>query len=143
MGRFKSKSIETLCVQAGYEAKNGEPRITPLVQSTTYQYDSADEVADLFDLKKAGHMYSRISNPTVGVLEEKISALEGGVGALATSSGQAATLLSILTICNHGEHLVAMNNLYGGTYTLLSSTLKKLGIETTFVPVNASKEVKE
>lgn len=141
MGRFKSKSIETLCVQAGYEAKNGEPRITPLVQSTTYQYDSADEVADLFDLKKAGHMYSRISNPTVGVLEEKISALEGGVGALATSSGQAATLLSILTICNHGEHLVAMNNLYGGTYTLLSSTLKKLGIETTFVPVNASKEV--
>ena len=111
---FGKFSTDTLCVQAGYEAKNGEPRIVPIAQSTTYQYDSVDEVAALFDLKKEGHMYSRISNPTVASLESKISALEGGVGALATSSGQAAILLSILTICNAGEHIVALNNLYGG-----------------------------
>ncbi len=130
-------SLETLCVQAGYEPMNGEARTLPLVQSTTYKYDSADEVAELFDLKKEGHMYSRISNPTVEAFEKKITALEGGVGALATSSGQAATLLAILTICNAGEHIVALNNLYGGTYTLLGSTLKKMGISTTFVDFNA------
>ena len=96
-------SLETACVQAGYEPTNEQPRIVPLVQSTTFKYDSADEVAALFNLEKVGHMYSRISNPTVAALEEKINALEGGVGALATSSGQSATLLSILTIAHRNN----------------------------------------
>lgn len=133
-------SLESLCVQAGYEPKNGEPRIAPLVQSTTYKYDDADTVADLFDLKAEGHMYSRISNPTVDVFEKKIATLEGGVGAVATSSGQTATLLAILTICNAGEHVVAMNNIYGGSFTLLGSTLEKIGIKTTFVDPGADDE---
>lgn len=140
---MRKYSIETSCVQSGYEAKNGEPRILPIVQSTTYKYDTADEVAALFDLAAEGHMYSRISNPTVAAFEEKIAELEGGVGALGTASGQSATFLAILTICNVGEHIVAMNNLYGGTYTLFSSTLKKLGIEVTFVDHNAPDEVIE
>lgn len=134
------KSIETLCLQAGYEPENGQPRILPIVQSTAYRYESADEVAALFDLAKEGHMYSRISNPTVAAFEEKINALEGGVGALATASGQAATLASILTICNNGEHLLAANNIYGGTFTLLSATLEKMGIETTFFSKDATAE---
>ncbi|MFA7411476.1 MAG: O-acetylhomoserine aminocarboxypropyltransferase/cysteine synthase family protein [Tissierellaceae bacterium] len=136
-------SIETSCVQSGYEPKNGEPRILPIVQSTTYKYNTADEVAALFDLAAEGHMYSRISNPTVEAFEKKIAELEGGVGALGTASGQSATFLAILTICNAGEHIVAMNNLYGGTYTLFTSTLKKLGIEVTFVEHNAADEVIE
>lgn len=134
-------AIETKCAHEGYNPGNGEPRIAPIVQSTTYKYDSADDVAALFDLAKAGHMYTRISNPTSGVLEAKLAALEGGVGALAVSSGQAATLTAIITICNAGEHIVAMNNLYGGTYTLINSTLKKFGIEATFVDFNAPDEV--
>lgn len=131
-------SIETKCTHSGYEPGNGEPRIAPIVQSTTYKYDSADEVAALFDLAQAGHMYTRISNPTSAVLEGKLAELEGGVGALAVSSGQAATLTAIITICNEGEHLIAMNNLYGGTYNLINSTLKKFGIDCTFVDINAS-----
>ncbi len=131
-------SIETKCTHSGYEPGNGEPRIAPIVQSTTYKYDSADEVAALFDLAQAGHMYTRISNPTSAVLEGKLAELEGGVGALAVSSGQAATLTAIITICNEGEHLIAMNNLYGGTYNLINSTLKKFGIECTFVDINAT-----
>ncbi|MFB0919185.1 MAG: O-acetylhomoserine aminocarboxypropyltransferase/cysteine synthase [Clostridiaceae bacterium] len=138
--KMSNYSIETKCTHAGYEPGNGDPRIAPIVQSTTYKYDSADEVAALFDLAQAGHMYTRISNPTSGVLEGKLAELEGGVGALAVSSGQAATLTAIITICNEGEHLVAMNNLYGGTYTLINSTLKKFGIDCTFVDINASDE---
>lgn len=134
--KFNDLSLDSLCVQAGYEPKNGEPRIVPIVQSTTFKYDDADEVAALFDLAKDGHMYSRISNPTVASLEEKIARLEGGVGAVATSSGQAATLLSVLTITKAGENIVALNNIYGGTYTLLGSTLEKFGIKTKFVPLN-------
>ena len=137
---MKNLSVETLCVQGGYDPKNGEARIAPIYQSTTYKYDSADEVAALFDLTKEGHMYSRISNPTLEVFEKKLAALEGGIGALATSSGQAANLLAILTICKSGEHLIAFNNLYGGTFTLLSSTLKNFGIETTFVSLDSSDE---
>lgn len=137
---MKKYSPETLCVQAGYEPKNGEPRILPIIQSTTYKYDDADEVGKLFDLEAEGHMYSRISNPTVAALENKIAALEGGVGALATSSGQSATLIAILTICNVNEHVLAMSNLYGGTFTLFTSTLKKMGIEVTFVDHKASAE---
>lgn len=130
---MKKYAQETICIQGGYEPKNGEPRILPIFQSTTYKYDEADEVAKLFDLEAAGHMYSRISNPTVEALEKKIAEMEGGVGAMATSSGQAANLIAILTICNAGEHVLAMSNLYGGTFTLFNSTLKKMGIEVTFV----------
>lgn len=137
---MKNLSIETICVQGGYEPKSGEPRIAPLYQSTTYKYDNADEVGELFDLAREGHMYSRISNPTLEVFEKKVAALEGGVGAVATSSGQAANLLAILTICQSGEHIVALNNIYGGTFTLLSSTLKKFGIETTFVSLDSTDE---
>ena len=130
---MKKYAQETICIQGGYEPKNGEPRILPIFQSTTYKYDEADEVAKLFDLEAAGHMYSRISNPTVEALEKKIAEMEGGVGAMATSSGQASNLIAILTICNAGEHVLAMSNLYGGTFTLFTSTLKKMGIEVTFV----------
>lgn len=137
---MKNLSLETLCVQAGYEAESGQARILPLYQSTTYKYDSADEVAALFDLEAPGHMYSRISNPTLEAFEKKITLLEGGQAALATSSGQAATLLSILTLAKQGDNLIAFNNLYGGTHTLLNSTLRNFGIETRFVELNAPGE---
>ncbi|PIE70139.1 MAG: O-acetylhomoserine aminocarboxypropyltransferase [Deltaproteobacteria bacterium] len=132
-----SGKIDTRCVQAGYLPQNGEPRITPIVQSTTYQYGSADEVADLFDLKAEGHMYSRISNPTVAVLESKINALEGGVGAVATASGQAAVTLAVLSLCSRGDNFIALSNLYGGTINLFTHTLKKIGIDVRFVDINA------
>lgn len=137
---MKKYAKETLCIQSGYKPKNGEPRILPIAQSTTYKYDDADEVGKLFDLEAAGHMYSRISNPTVEAFENKIAEMEGGIGALATSSGQSATLISVLTICNAGEHLIAMSNLYGGTFTLFTSTLKKMGIEVTFVDHRADEK---
>ncbi len=124
---------ETMCIHGGYTPESGQPRVLPIAQSTTYQYTDPDHLADLFDLKAAGHMYTRISNPTVAAFEEKVSLLEGGVGALAVSSGQSATLISILNICSSGQHIIAAANLYGGTMTLLSTTLKKMGIEVSFV----------
>ncbi|WFD11358.1 O-acetylhomoserine aminocarboxypropyltransferase/cysteine synthase family protein [Tepidibacter hydrothermalis] len=136
----KKFNFETLCVQGGYNPKPGEPRILPIIQSTTYQYEDADHVAALFDLKEEGHMYSRISNPTVAAFEEKIALLEGGIGAVAVSSGQSATALAILNICTNGDHILASSTLYGGTFTLISSTLKKFGIEVTFVNPDLSKE---
>lgn len=132
--------VETLCVQAGYEPGNAEPRVVPIVQSTTFRYNDIDDLADLFDLKKLGYFYSRLSNPTVNSLEAKIAVLEGGISAVATSSGQAAATGAILTLCQAGDHIVALNNLYGGTYNLLAATLSKLGITTTFVDFNASDE---
>lgn len=141
---MKDWSIETKAVQSGYSPKNGEPRVTPIAQSTTYKYDSCQSIADLFDLKVAGHMYSRISNPTVEVFENKMAALEGGVGALALSAGQTASTLSVLNICEAGDHFVALSTLYGGTYNLFKHTLKKLGLEVTFVsPEASSDEVKQ
>ena len=106
--------IESKCLHAGYEPKNGEPRVLPIYQSTTYKYDSTDFVGQLFDLTAEGHMYSRISNPTVAAVEQKIAALEGGVGALCTTSGQAASLLAVLNICTAGDHFVAASTIYGG-----------------------------
>lgn len=123
----------TICVQGSYNPKSGEPRVLPICQSTTYRYNNPEEVAELFDLKREGHMYSRISNPTVSALEEKVNLLEGGVGALAVSSGQSASLITFLNICEGGDHIVASSTIYGGTINLLSSTLKKLGIEVSFV----------
>ena len=101
-----SWNIETKCLQEGYKPNNGEPRVLPIYQSTTYKYDSTEHVAKLFDLSVEGHMYSRISNPTVDCVEKKIAALEGGVGALCTSSGQAASLIAIMNICKAGDHFV-------------------------------------
>lgn len=122
----------TICVQEGYKPANGEARVLPIFQSTTYKYESSEELSGLFDLTAEGHMYSRISNPTVASVEEKISSLEGGVGAMMTSSGQAASLLSILNITSSGENILAADNLYGGTTNLFSVTLKRLGIEVRF-----------
>lgn len=132
--------IETKAVQAGYTPKNGEPRVLPITQSTTYKYDTCQAVADLFDLKAAGHMYSRISNPTVEAFENKMAALEGGAAALALSSGQTASTVSILNICESGDHFIALSNLYGGTFNLFKHTFKKLGIEVTFISPDASTE---
>ena len=137
---MKKYSTETQCVQGTYKPKSGQPRVLPIVQSTTYQYYDSDDVADLFDLKSAEHMYSRISNPTVAEFESKMALLEGGVGAVAASSGQAATTLAILNICSAGDHIIAASTIYGGTFNLLGVTLKKLGIEVTFVDPEASED---
>lgn len=136
----KNWKFATKAVQGGYTPKPKEPRILPIYQSTTYFYDDTDHLARLFDLVEDGHMYSRISNPTVAAFEEKIALLENGIGAMATSSGQSATTLALLNICSAGQHIVAASNLYGGTYTLLSVTFKKLGIEVSFVNPEASEE---
>ncbi|MBE0495756.1 MAG: PLP-dependent transferase [Campylobacterales bacterium] len=129
--------LETNTIQAGWDPKNGEPRVAPIVQSTTYAYDTAQNVADLFDLKAAGHMYSRISNPTCEVLEQKIALLEGGVAALATSAGQMASTIAIANLCSSGDHFIAAGSLYGGTVALFSNTFKKMGIEVSYVDAEA------
>ena len=132
--------IETKCLHAGYKPKNGEPNALPIYQSTTYRYDSTEHIGKLFDLSVEGHMYSRISNPTVAAVEEKIAALEGGVGALCTTSGQAASLISILNILHAGDHLVCSAKIYGGTINLFAVTIKKMGIECTFIDPDAPEE---
>ena len=132
--------IETKCVQAGYQPENGQPRILPIYQSTTYKYDSAEHLGKLFDLTVPGHMYTRISNPTVEMVEEKIAALEGGVGAMLTSSGQAANLLAVLNIASAGDNIVCSSAIYGGTINLFAFTLKRLGIETRFFTPEATDE---
>lgn len=134
----KNYRAATLAVQAGYAPGNGEARITPLVQSTTFRYDSAQDVADLFDLKRPGYFYTRLANPTVAVLEEKVAALEHGVGAVAMSSGQTANALAILNIAGAGDHIVASASLYGGTVNLFTVTLPKMGLKFTLVPPDAS-----
>lgn len=131
---------ETKCLHAGYTPKNGEPRVLPIVQSTTYVYDSAAEVAAIFDDPTKGLCYSRFGNPTVMAVEEKIAALEGGVGAMCTTSGQAATLLSVLNICEAGDSIIATPQIYGGSINLFSITLKKLGIECIYIDTSASDE---
>lgn len=132
--------IETKCIQEGYEPKNGEPRMLPIFQSTTYKYDSAEHLGKLFDLEVPGHMYTRISNPTVDAVEKKIAALEGGVGALCTSGGQAASLIAVMNICRAGDHIISSSAIYGGTLNLFDVTLRKFGIETTFIPPDADEE---
>ena len=130
MSDFK---IETKCIQSGYKPENGEPRVLPIYQSTTYKYDSSDHLGNLFDLKVPGHMYTRISNPTVDAVEKKIADLECGSGAVLCSSGQTANLLAILNITSAGQNIVSMSSIYGGTINLFAVTLKKLGIEVRFV----------
>lgn len=132
--------IETKCLQEGYKPGNGEPRVLPIYQSTTYKYDSTEHVARLFDHPEEGHIYSRISNPTNICLENKIAALEGGVGAMCTASGQSASLIAFMNICECGDHIVSASTVYGGTHNLLHVTLKKMGIEVTFIDQDASEE---
>ncbi|MGN0592298.1 MAG: O-acetylhomoserine aminocarboxypropyltransferase/cysteine synthase family protein [Ruminococcus sp.] len=131
--------IETKCLHAGYTPENGGPGVMPIVQSTTYRFDSTEHVADLFDMPTEP-MYSRFANPTCDAVEKKIAALEGGVGAMLTSSGQAASLLSILNVCSAGDSFVSASAIYGGTVNLFSVTLKKLGIECIWVDQDASDE---
>ena len=132
--------IETKCLHEGYHPKNTEPRVIPIVQSTTYVYDSTDDVAAVFDDPTKSLIYSRFENPTVMAVEEKIAALEGGAAAMATSSGQAATLCSLLNICSAGDSFISTGTIYGGTVNLFAVTLKKLGIECIFVDADASEE---
>lgn len=130
---------ETKCLHAGYQPENGGPRVVPIVQSTTYVFDSTEHIGALFDMPTA-HMYSRFSNPTCEAVEKKIAALEGGVGAMLTSSGQAASLLSILNVCNAGDSFISTSTIYGGTVNLFAVRLKKLGIECIFVDADADEE---
>lgn len=132
--------IETKCVQEGYTPKNGEPRVLPIYQSTTFKYDTCDYMGKLFDLEADGFFYTRLANPTVACVEDKVAKLEGGVGAMMTSSGQAASLMSVMTIAGAGDHIICSAAVYGGTLNLLGVTLKKVGIETTFVNPDASLE---
>lgn len=129
--------IETKCIQSGYTPKNGEPRVLPIVQSTTYKYDTSEYMGKLFDLEENGFFYTRLANPTTAAVEEKIAALEGGVGAMMTSAGQAATLIAVMTICSAGDHILCSAAVYGGTFNLLGVTLSRFGIEVTFVDPDA------
>ncbi len=132
--------INTKCIQAGYSPKNSEPRVVPIVQSTTFAYDTAETMGNLFDLKEEGFFYTRLGNPTLDAVEKKIAALEGGVGAMLTSSGQAASLISITNICKSGDHVICSAAIYGGTFNLFNKTLRDLGIEFTFVDPAIDKE---
>ncbi|QEY35783.1 bifunctional O-acetylhomoserine aminocarboxypropyltransferase/cysteine synthase [Caproiciproducens galactitolivorans] len=132
--------IDTRCIHAGYEPENGAPRVLPIVQSTTFQYDSAQTLGELFDLKADGFFYTRLGNPTIDAVEKKIAALEGGVGAMLTSSGQAASLISVFNICHAGDHVVSSSAIYGGTFNLFYKTMKEMGIEFTFLPPDCSEE---
>ena len=136
----ETKNRDTLCIHAGYTPGNGEPRVLPIVQSTTYTYDNSETMGNLFDLKESGFFYTRLGNPTLDAVEQKIAALEGGVGALLTASGQAASLMAIHNICHSGDHVVASSAIYGGTFNLLYKTMAEMGIETTFVSPDVTEE---
>lgn len=136
----KNLRTASICVQGGYEPKNGEPIEVPIYQSTTFKYDNSEEMAMLFDLKKEGYFYTRLQNPTNDAVAKKIATLEGGVAATLTSSGQAANFYAVFNICEAGDHIVTSNEIYGGTYNLFGVTLKKLGIECTFVDQTASED---
>ncbi len=135
-----SQSINTKCLTAGYTPKNGEPRQIPIVQSTTFKYDTSEDMGKLFDLEASGYFYTRLQNPTNDTVAAKLAALEGGTAAMLTSSGQAANFFAIFNICEAGSHIVASSSIYGGTFNLIAVTLKKMGIEATFVSPDASEE---
>jgi len=141
---MKKLNIDTLCVQGGWSPKCGEPRQVPIYQTTTFKYDTTEHMADLFDLKASGYFYTRLANPTNDAVAKKIAAMEGGVAAILTSSGQAANLFSIINICQAGDHVVCSAQIYGGTFNLFNVSLRKMGIEYTFVDPNASaKEIQK
>lgn len=131
---------DTICVQGAYKPKNGEPRVMPIIQSTTYKYDSSVEMGNLFDLKESGYFYSRLQNPTCDLTAAKICALEGGVAGMLTGSGQAANFYAVFNIAQAGDHIVSSSAIYGGTYNLFNVTMRKLGIDFTFVPPTATEE---
>lgn len=131
---------ETLCIQGGWQPKNGEPRVLPIFQSTTFKYESSEQMAKLFDLEDTGYFYSRLQNPTSDAVADKICKLEGGVAAMLTSSGQAANYYAIFNICEAGDHLVVSSTIYGGSHNLITVTMKKMGIQCTVVDPNASEE---
>ncbi len=137
---MKELSINTKCVQAGYTPKNGEPRQIPIVQSTTFKYDTSEDMGKLFDLEASGYFYTRLQNPTNDFVAAKIAALEGGTAAMLTSSGQAASFFALFNICEAGSHIVASSSIYGGTFNLISVTLKKMGVDATFVSPDCSEE---
>ena len=134
---MKNYHIGTKCVQAGYTPKNGEPRQVPIIQSTTFKYDTSEEMGKLFDLEASGYFYTRLQNPTNDFVAAKIAALEGGAAAMLTSSGQAANFFALFNICECGDHIVASSSIYGGTYNLFAVTMKKMGIDVTFVSPDA------
>jgi O-acetylhomoserine (thiol)-lyase len=134
----QSQSNDTICVQGGWAPKKGEPRVLPIYQSTTFKYETSEQMAKLFDLEESGYFYSRLQNPTNDAVAAKIAALEGGVAAMLTSSGQAASFFAILNLCSAGDHLVSSSTIYGGTFNLLAVTMKKMGIDTTFINQDAS-----
>ena len=136
----EKKNIETLCVQAGWTPKKGEPRVLPIYQSTTFKYETSKQMAKLFDLEESGYFYTRLQNPTNDAVADKITQLEGGVAGMLTSSGQAANFYAIFNICSAGDHFVSASAIYGGTYNLFAVTLKKLGVEVTFVDQDAPVE---
>lgn len=136
----KKYSPSTICVQAGWTPAKGQPRVLPIIQSTTFKYDTSEQMARLFDLEDSGYFYSRLQNPTVDAVAAKIAALEGGVGAMLTSSGQAANFFAVFNICQAGDHIVSSSDIYGGTYNLFGVTLRKLGISCTFISPSASDE---
>ncbi len=130
----------TLCVQGGWKPKKGESRVVPICQSTTFKYETSEQMARLFDLEEAGYFYTRLQNPTCDVVAAKIAALEGGVAGMLTSSGQAASFFAVLNLCSAGDHIVSSATIYGGTYNLFAVTMKKMGIEVTFIDQDASEE---
>ena len=132
--------IETKCVQSGWQPECGEPRVLPIYQSTTFKYDTSDQMGRLFDLEDSGYFYTRLQNPTNDAVASKIAELEGGVAAMLTSSGQAANYFAVFNICEAGDHIVVSNSVYGGTFNLYGTTLKKQGIDCTFVDPDASYE---
>ena len=129
---------ETLCVQAGWTPKKGEPRVLPIYQSTTFKYETSEQMAKLFDLEEPGFFYTRLQNPTNEAVARKIADLEGGVAAILTSSGQAASFFAVFNICEAGDHIVSAASIYGGTYNLFAVTFRKMGIEVTFVDQDLS-----
>ena len=137
---MKNHKISTKCVQGGYTPKNGEPRQIPIVQSTTFKYDTSEDMGKLFDLEASGYFYSRLQNPTNDYVAAKIAELEGGTAAMLTSSGQAANLFAIFNICECGDHIVASSSIYGGTFNLISVTMAKMGIQATFVSPDCTEE---
>ena len=136
----RKQKLSTICVQGGWKPKNGEPRVLPIYQSTTFKYETSEQMARLFDLEESGYFYTRLQNPTNDAVASKIAELEGGVAAMLTSSGQAANFYACFNICEAGDHIVSATSIYGGTYNLLSVTFKKFGIECTFVDQEASEE---
>lgn len=136
----KKQNIGTVCVQGGWKPENGEPRVLPIYQSTTFKYSTSEQMARLFDLEESGYFYTRLANPTNDAVAAKIAELEGGVGAILTSSGQAANFYAVFNLCNAGDHFVCSSAIYGGTFNLFAVTMKKMGIDCTFVSPNATEE---